>query len=208
MTDGDPRTQVLKHLAPLLRYHHMTSDFLANVVCSCPLMAQSGLLPSVLASALVQRDASPALVQARGAASGAPNRGKPLSDARWKFTVIFPLTELAAVRQGRSAKRTLGYVAGYPVSAVLMRQKDDDTLQVRVCVSLDYLMATVNHRLSQGLAGGVGFKIGIQIAPAPTQRSSEFLGLSDRVIYSPFAEPWEQLVRGDHPFFPEGKMEF
>ena len=35
-----------KELAPLLRYHHMTADFLANVMTTCPYMLESGLLPS------------------------------------------------------------------------------------------------------------------------------------------------------------------
>lgn len=35
-------------LAPLLRFHHHTADYLANVVLLCPLLASSGLLTSVM----------------------------------------------------------------------------------------------------------------------------------------------------------------
>jgi len=49
---------MLKSLAPLLRYHHMTSDYLANYVSRCKYLQTSGLLPIVLASALAQRGAS------------------------------------------------------------------------------------------------------------------------------------------------------
>ena len=55
VTDDAQRLQLFKELAPLLRYHHMTADFLASVVSQCPLIKASGLLPAVMHAALVQR---------------------------------------------------------------------------------------------------------------------------------------------------------
>lgn len=47
------RMALFKELVPLLRYHDMTRDYLANVMCECPLMKDSGLGLSVMRSAFV-----------------------------------------------------------------------------------------------------------------------------------------------------------
>lgn len=45
-----------KALVENIRFHHISSDYLANVVTCCPLAIDSGLIPSFLRSALVYRD--------------------------------------------------------------------------------------------------------------------------------------------------------
>lgn len=45
------RNHKFSGLVRLLRFHHMTLDFVANVVCGCSLMRQSGLFPSIEARA-------------------------------------------------------------------------------------------------------------------------------------------------------------
>ena len=62
-------------LAPLLRYHHMTHNFLVNVVCRCPLMEESGLLIPVVRRAFVQRDFSPSILQRVQVEQGPTNSG-------------------------------------------------------------------------------------------------------------------------------------
>lgn len=47
-----------KELAPLLRYHHMSPDFLATIVSQCPYMKSSGLLHAVVRASSAQRNGS------------------------------------------------------------------------------------------------------------------------------------------------------
>lgn len=94
--DKDTRA-AFKEVAPLLRYHH-TADFLANVVLQCPRMKTSGLLPSVLCSAFVQREVSPQLVRRaaiedKNLKSGRRNRGVAPSEACRELTASFTLEE-------------------------------------------------------------------------------------------------------------------
>lgn len=55
--------------------HIQTNVFIVNIVCRGPMVQETGLLPSVVASAFVQRDACPQLLQEREAPRGAPSRG-------------------------------------------------------------------------------------------------------------------------------------
>lgn len=77
----DDKHDFFNDLAPVLRYHHMTPDFLACVVCSCEWMGDSGLLVTVLSSALVQRDALSGFLRAGNIARGASDRGVDPTDA-------------------------------------------------------------------------------------------------------------------------------
>lgn len=94
------RGKFFKELAPLLRFHHMIADFVANMVCACSLMEESRLLPSVVRSAIVQRDAFPAVLQRVRAERGPNNRG--VSEASWEVKALFKLEAMATLELDQS----------------------------------------------------------------------------------------------------------
>jgi hypothetical protein len=106
--DGvNQRVSSFKKMAPLLRYHHMTSDFLANVVSQCPLMKKSGLLPLVVHAAFMHREASLAILEQAETASGLANRGRSPSEAMWEVKASFTLEEVAAMERGYQIKKNM-----------------------------------------------------------------------------------------------------
>ena len=92
----------------------MTADFVTNVVAQCPLMQEWGLLPSVMLSAIVQREASPATLEERHVGRGLVNRGLKPSEACWEVKASFALEEVAALAPDGFLQKWSGLVAGYP----------------------------------------------------------------------------------------------
>ena len=105
VTDGAQRLAFFMELAPLMRYHHMTPDFVAITVCRCPLMQKTDLLPSVMTAAFVQREAPPAVVEERQVSLGGANRGVARSAAAWRLKTSFTLEEVAALESGAEIER-------------------------------------------------------------------------------------------------------
>ena len=144
------RDALFKELAPLLRYHHMTSDFLAHVVCKCPLMKQSGLLLSVLESALVQREAPPAVLQKLGVVRGRANRGVDPANASWEVKAVFTLEQIAAMEPCGIIVKWCGLVAGYS-AAVEVERDVGDTLGVYLRVEMPPSSAQLQGALPAGI---------------------------------------------------------
>ena len=100
------RAALFKELAPLLRYHHMTADFVASWVSQCPLMRKSGLLSYVVLSAFVHRKACARVLKEGEVTGGPANRGeKDPSNICWKVKASFTLEEVAALQPGGSANK-------------------------------------------------------------------------------------------------------
>lgn len=110
------RDAVYKDLAPLLRYPHMTPDFLLNVVAACPMRVRSGL-----SSVTMGRAARAALVE---------DRGVPSSEARWQIEASLSLEEVMQLEPGGLRNKRWGLVAGYRIAMAISRDKDADTLGV------------------------------------------------------------------------------
>jgi hypothetical protein len=201
----DPYSAV-RDLAPLLRYHHMTPDFLANVVCRCPFINSSGLLPLVLQSALVHREVSPTLLEAQGVARGGRNRGVPPSEARWELKASFTLEELTALPpEQMHVDKGCGVVAGY--SAALGVRYESATNSVGAYLHL--CLPKSPQSLEGGAAAGVGLKVGMELAPDVTIDLVHFFKNSSRKCGSPdaFNKSWGEVVREDSLHFPGGKLE-
>lgn len=78
-------------------------------------MKESGLLPSVMISALGQRGASAETIETartEGVAHGRPNRGVPPSEARWELKASFTLEEVKAMQEKDLITKWCGRVSG------------------------------------------------------------------------------------------------
>ena len=129
----------------------MTHDFLANVVAQCALMQKSGLLPSVVQSALVQRDFSLAILQADQVERGRPNRGVEPSEASWEVVASFTLKELMALEPSGRREKWCGLVAGYHFSMRVKREQDG-TLGIYFCIDTGLSPSQLHGALSAGVA--------------------------------------------------------
>jgi hypothetical protein len=203
MTDSARRAAIFKELAPLLRYHHMTPDFLANIVSQCPLMNDPGLLRSVMHAAFVQRDALPSLLKGKGVAEGSSNRGVAFSAARWEVKASFTLEEVAALQADENVIKWCGLVAGYEAGLSVQRWKDGDTLGAFLRISIP----TPENALEGAPAAGVGLKFELTLSPDVKREFSHYftgLGFGYRDF---FDKPWAESVREGSPHFPGGKLE-
>ena len=118
------RDEQFKELAVLLRYHHMSPDFLAYYVSQCPLMESSGLLHAVMRATYSQRndDAGGGIQDL-----GLPNRGKA-HDAVWNVEVSFTRQEIEALKERgtRTPLKFCSTVAGYPAFMFAKRVNTND----------------------------------------------------------------------------------
>ena len=116
-------------MAPLLRYRHMTPDFVTIIVLHNTFMGLSRLRGEMLLSAFCQRSVPPAVVQVTTRATcGSVNRGVPPSETSWQFSATFELEELAEEieEKGDYAHFFCGSVAGYVTCVTLEWNKRED----------------------------------------------------------------------------------
>ena len=213
--------RLFDELAPLLRYHHMTPDFLANVVLVCYYMKESRVREAVITSALSQRNAAPltAIEQARGAKLGSGDRGVPLSAACWELKASFGLREIALMELNESRRCWCGIVAGYVAFIAVTRGHTDehdkeedieDTLGVFLAIQFEDDGEGPGAGLAGGPSPGVGLQFTMTISP----------DISD--VYGPYFcmktlpacgstdsldKPWAEAVYEGSPHFPDGKLE-
>jgi hypothetical protein len=198
------RASLFKELAPVLRYHHMTPDILVNYVFQCSMMKKSGLLPSVLGSAFVQRNASTALVKKGGVTRGKGDRGLPPSEASWELKASFMLEEVMALETGKSIRMWCGVVAGYKAALQVERDEEKGTLGAHLVIRMPAVEA-----VEGGPAAGVGLKVEMLLPPDVKWGYSAFYTSQkscwgyDDVI----GKPWAEAVREGSPHFPGGKLE-
>jgi hypothetical protein len=203
------RAFLFEELAPLLRYHHMTSDFLATVVIECPLMKASGLLHWVVRSGFAQRDVSPAILQQARVLRGKLNRGVSLSAARWELQASFTLEEVAALEPGSGITKWCGLVAGYGAGLNVERVKEKDALgaYLRIHVPSDLESPLAVYTFS-GPTAGVGLQAEITLSPDVKREFSAYFTANGRGYHNIFGKPWAEAVCEGSPHFPGGKLEF
>lgn len=88
------RQERFDELAPLLRYHHMATDFLAVTVFQCDFIEKSKWRRAITISALSQREAPSEALAGQDVAAVLPNRGVPPSEACWELNATFSLEEI------------------------------------------------------------------------------------------------------------------
>jgi hypothetical protein len=205
VTDSIQRAALFKELAPLLRYHHMTSDFLAAIVSQCPLMQASGLLPSVMGASHAHREALPSLLEERNVVRGRGNRGVALSAACWELKASFMLEEVAALEANELVWKWCGLVAGFAAALKVKREEDEDTLGVflHICIPKP------ENALEAAPAVGVGIKWDVALSPdvVKPQLSHYFTKSYGWGYGNFFDKPWAESVCEGSPHFPGGKLE-
>ncbi len=205
--DGiNQRTSLFKEMALLLRYQHMTSHFLANVVSQCRLMKASGLLPLVVHAALIHREASPALLERAEAASGLDNRGRSPSETTWEVKASFTLEEVAALEQDSKIFKSCGLIAGY--EAWLSVERTQNSGLDALDADFSIVVPKINGAMALGRAG-VGLKWRLALSPnTQLPQDAFFFDGRGRGFDNVFMKPWAEVVREGSPHFPGGKLEF
>lgn len=200
------RGGLFKEMAPLLRYYHMSTDYLANIVSQCRLMKNSRLLPEAMLSALVQREASTAAVQADNVARGKRNRAGAIFDAKWRLLVSFPLNKLAALEPDEEKLRWCGLVAGYAAALWVQRRQDGDTLAAFLKIHLPAYSPLTEGSPSTGVA----LKMEMTLTPDVKKEQYRFFSDATHVSwgwFNIFGKPWAEAVHEGSPHFPDGKLE-
>jgi hypothetical protein len=195
---------LFKELAPLLRYHHMTSDFLASAVAQCSMVRRSGLLPLVMQASHAHREALPSLLEEENVVRGSPDRGVALSEACWELKASFSLEEVAALRLGGFVWKWCGLVAGYAAGLSVQRTKDKDTLGAFLRINVP----KPENALEGGPAAGVRLKFELALSPDVKHESSAYFTGLGFGFPDFFDKPWAESVREGSPHFPGGKLEF
>lgn len=202
----DERLACFMELAPLLRYQHMTADFLANVVSQCPLMQASGLLPSVMHAALAQREALPSLLVEKKVVRGRPSRGVSFAAASWELEATFTLEKVAMLQPGGGVFKWCGLVAGYPAGIMGKRERAEngqDTLGMFLLIHF----SPPEKGVSDAPAAGVGLQT-TWTFPTDIHNCLDHFFESDSWGWdNPFGKPWAEAVQEGSPHFPDGKME-
>ena len=204
--DEDRRLALFTELAPLLRYHHMTTGFLATVVCECSLMQESGLLPSVMRSAIGQRDVPPSLL--KESKTGKRDRGIGASNASWEVKASFTLEEVAALEPDEVIDKWCGLVAGYPAYLHVARETaaKGDTLGAHFGVHLPGAAVS-----DDTLEAGVGLDYNMTLSPGVEMGwTSDFFSHGTFTAWgwnNAFRNPWAEAVREGSPHFPGGQLE-
>jgi hypothetical protein len=187
---GNQRIEAFKELAPLLRYHHMTLDFLANYVRPSPLRVKSGLT-------------MPTLLPASG---GAASRGAASpSRAEWQLKASFTLEEVEALRPGGVVGKWCGLAVGYPIACNVQRSEGRDRLGVCLCIALP---TPQGLGAGGGSAMGVDLKVKLNFPTTSTPLVEDRLKRDEPWGYTDvFNKPWSRVVRAGSPEFPGGKLE-
>lgn len=154
--DDAQRLAFFKELAPLLRYHHMTPDFLANVVSVCNMMNKSDLLLSVLRSTFVHREASQSILEKEKVERVGGDRGIVPFEASWELKASYTLREMAVLQLGCWMKMWCGLIAGYLAGLSLQRWKGDGKETLGAFFWID--MPVCPSPLVGGLRPGVTMK--------------------------------------------------
>lgn len=74
--DDEPEVAAFKQLAVHIRFQHITTDFLANIVATRPLAVAFNLFPWILRCSLLARNTDPDLARASNIGLGRFNHGQ------------------------------------------------------------------------------------------------------------------------------------
>lgn len=204
--DDDPMVAAFEKLAVHIRFQHLTTDFLANVVANCPLATSSDLLPWIMRCSLQTRNTLPIMARASNISLGRFDRAVGVSE--WSVWTCFGLEDLLPVKEGGHVAKYICVAAGYPIALKISRGGLKDTLGIH------FYVAGLNHEGAEekGCPKQHAFlKVRIQKFP-PCQQVS--------CMYQPFTgkwqgwvdffeKPWKEIVHRESPFFCEkGRLAF
>lgn len=129
----DPEVATFEKLAVHIRFQHITTDFLADVVANCPLATCSDLLPWVMRCSLLARNTDPDLTRAFNISLERFNRGQ--GGYEWNVWTCFGLEELMPLKQGGEIIKYICIARGYPVALNISRGGPKDTLGIHFYVA-------------------------------------------------------------------------
>jgi hypothetical protein len=197
--DSEERQALFREMAPLLHYHHMTLDFLGNVVSQSSLMEKSGLLGRVLQSALAHR-VSPAVLAENDVARGR-NRGVAPSEACWELKETLSLEELLKWDGEEGKDVASGLVAGCPMG--LLFQRDRHGMLV-IDLAVDIHLS--DRWMKGGAKAGLGVNVELSLSGDTIVHRSLFMQTLE--CYEIFSnKAWAEVVYEGSPYFPGGKLE-
>ena len=91
------RTEAFKILAEHVRFEHMTTDLLANIVATCPLTIASGLSPWIMHCSLAAHDTKWKATNKYQINLGRNERA--YGESEWKFNTCFKMEELLTLKK-------------------------------------------------------------------------------------------------------------
>lgn len=120
----DDRRALFKQFLPLLRFHHMSYDYLCAVVSACPYANAPGLLPYILSRSHAMRTAPLALAKKGG--SDLSCRDRSVGTREYTFKSNLDLGDLQSLqtdpRKPDQAHKYLGVAAGFPVAVIVKHE--------------------------------------------------------------------------------------
>ena len=118
--NGEKSILAFRRLVKLVRFQQLSLEYIGNVVTTCYFATESALLPFMLRSCLVTREADPEIwALTRGAGLVQPNRGR--GDQEWTIrSTLFP-ADLLPLAQDASVTKSVALVGGYSIQLYINR---------------------------------------------------------------------------------------
>lgn len=194
----------IERLVNFVRFHHLSLEYLANVVAACPLANESGLLPSTLRSDLLAREAM-SLKEKRGIAVPLLNRGR--GDPVWTFKSTLSLADLQTLDIDKSLHKAVGLADGYPTIMQPGRELGASgkiTFGFLVLLRMPVWEGKIlENDVSRCAILGYNFRVG-------TGAKGWAIGLFDGRLafgtYDYFEKTWEEVVHENSAYFPGGQI--
>jgi hypothetical protein len=197
----EERVAVYNTLVGNIRFHHISSDFLACVVACCPLATASGMALSFLQSAFVYRNVKKSLAEESEADLGAVDRGG--GDEEWVFASRLMLEDVIKLEKGSEIYHHLGLAGGLSVAVNVVHEEEPETVGVYACFMLPH---PVHESFNECLERRIGFRVS-------TELGSEVMTFSYLHKYNHswgegdfFGKPWEEVVYANSPYFQDGAL--
>jgi hypothetical protein len=204
LSDEDESRALYKQLLPLLRFQHMSLDFLGTVVSACPYANAPGLLSYIFRCSTTLRTTPRAFAKRKGVNVGSKDRGR--GDLLCTFKSKLELADLLPMKSETRTHKHLGLALGFLVG-VSVRHTANGTMGVYVFAKMPFWEG---FDIEGGIERGAGFeysmKLGNDKACNGRKHFSHWGSMSwGRHDY--FDNPWAEVVCPDSPYFPGGVLE-
>jgi len=203
--EEDSKVAAFTKLAVHIRFQHITTDFLANIVANCPPAVASNLLPWIMRCSLLARNTDPDLARASNISLGRFNRG--VGGYEWNVWTCFGLEELLPLKPGKEIVKYICIARGYPIALEISRGGPKDTLGIY------FYVAGLRHEGANEKGcprQHAIFNISIQKFPSAQvfhlhkAFTGNWEGTSDF-----FGKPWKEFVHQESSSFCEkGRLAF
>jgi hypothetical protein len=197
--EEEERVSVYKKLVSKIRFHHISSDYLACVVACCPLASISGMGLSFFQSALVHRNVEKGVAKKSEADLGAIDRGS--GDESWVFESRLMLEDVIKLEKGSQLFKFLGLAGGLPMALNVMHEKEET-----VGVFVRFLMPKSEKVSFNGcLQRSIGFAVYMKLGSEEGSFSHLITDLGQG--YPDFFDkPWDEFMCANSPHFPGGAL--